>query len=427
VQSGEGLERHMTVGLVPEEIEAEVDKRLRDFARSARLPGFRPGKVPVKIMRQRYGERVLQEVFGELVQSTFSKAVAQEQLRPAGAPHIEPDIDKAGGRYAYKATFEVLPSFELGSLAGKTIKRPVSEVTDGDVDALIERLRVQRQTWSPVERPAEDTDQLTVSYKGSIDGEEFPGGSNENATIVLGSGRMIEGFESGLVGASAGDERVIEVTFPEDYRAESLRGKTASFVVTVHAVAEPLLPELDAEFAKSFGIEDGDLERLREDVRRNMERELKQRIEGRVKQQAMDMLLEANPIELPRVLIQEEIRALKRQTRENVGQSSVELPDALFEEQARRRVALGLIIAEVVKANGIQVDAKRVREAVEDMASTYEEPQEVVDFYYGSKEHLASFESLALEGQVVDWVQEQVAVEDEPMSFKAVTEGPGGA
>jgi trigger factor len=426
VQSGEGLERRMTVGLAQEAIDSEVEKRLRDFARSARLPGFRPGKVPVKVLRQRYGQRLRQEVVGEMVQSSFSQAVAQENLRPAGAPHIEPEIDETGGRYGYTATFEVLPSFELGSLEGKVIKQPVAEVTDADLDALIGRLREQRKTWSPVERAAQSGDKVTISYEGSVDGESFPGGSGKDVEIELGTGRMIPGFESGLVGAAAGEERTLELMFPGDYRAEQLAGKAATFAVTVHEVAEPVLPELDAEFAKSFGVEDGDLERFRNDVRTNMERELKQRIEGRMKQQTMDLLLQANPIELPQVLVTQEIGALREQTSQGIkGSSSFQLPDSLFEEQARRRVALGLIIAEVVKANGIQVDPKRVREAVEDMASTYEDPQEVIDFYYKNKQHLASFESLALEGQVVDWVRERVTVEDEPTSFHAVTEGDG--
>ena len=234
--------------------------------------------------------------------------------------------------------------------------------------------------------------------------------------------RMIEGFESGLIGAMAGELRTLELRFPDDYHADQVKGKTVTFAVTVHSVAESVLPEVDAEFAKSFGIEDGDLERFRQDVRGDMQRELRQRIEARMKQQAMDLLLEANPIELPQVLVKKEIDVLKGQTRQGVGGSRFELPDSLFEEKARRRVALGLIIGEVVKANGIEVDPKRVREAVEDMASTYENPREVVALYYRSKEHLASFQSLALEGQVVDWVQSQVAVQDEQTTFQALTE-----
>lgn len=422
VQSGEGLQRRMTVALEPEGIDAEVDKRLRKLARTARLPGFRPGKVPVKILRGRYGVQLKQEVFGELVQSSFSDAVDQEQLRPAGTPQIEPDIDQTEQRYAYTAVFEVLPQFELGSLQEKSLKRPVVEVTDDDLEAMIQRLRGQRKTWSPVERPAQNADQLTISFTGTLNGEPFEGGSADDTNIELGSGRMIPGFEEELVGAQAGDERRLDLKFPDDYHAEHLKGVAACFDVTVKAVAEPRLPEVNEDFARGFGMEDGDVERFHQDVRQNMERELKQRIDNRIKNQVMDLLLEANQIDLPQVLVEQEIGVLKNQTREKAGGARMELPDDLFQESARRRVALGLIVAEVVKANGIKVDAKRVRAAVEDMASTYERPQEVIDFYYSSKEHLASAESLALEDQVVDWVVAQVRVEDEPGTFKQLTD-----
>jgi trigger factor len=427
VESGEGLERRMTVGLPPESVEAEVEKRLREMARTARLPGFRPGKVPVRVLRQRYGGQLQREVFGELVQSSFAEALSKEHLRPAGSPRIEPDIDHGEKRYAYTAIFEVLPQFELGSLTGKTIKRPVAEVTEPDVDTMIERLRVQRKDWAAVERAAQEGDRLVVSFTGTVDGEAFEGGTGENVRVELGSGRMIPGLESGLVGARAGEERQLDVTFPEDYHREELKGKAAQFDVRVTAVEEPVLPEVNEEFVRAFGIEDGDVARFRQDVRQNMRRELKQRISGRIKQQAMDILLAANPIELPAVLVKEEMRALKDQARQGSAGSRFELPDRLFEEPARRRVALGLLVAEVVRVNGIKVDPERVRAAVEEVAATYEHPQQVVDYYYKNKEHLASFESLALEDEVVDWVLGQVQVEDDPLSFQQLTDSPQAA
>jgi trigger factor len=411
----------MTVDLPPNQIEDQVDKRLRSFARTARLPGFRPGKVPAKILRQRYGAQLRREVFGDLVQSSFGEALTQQSLHPAGAPTIEPKIDDEQNRYSSTAVFEVLPEFELGSLEGRVVKRPVTEVTDADLDEMVERLRNQRKTWNDVDRAAQDGDLVTVSFSGTIDGEPFQGGSSDNAQIELGSGRMIPGFESGLIGASAGDQRTLELRFPEDYPAEHLRAKPVSFAVTVKTVAEPNLPGIDADFARSFGVEDGDVAHFRDDVRRNMERELKQRIQSRIKNGVMDLLLEANQIDLPRVLIKEEIKALKDQARRSIGGGRMELPDELFEENARRRVALGLIIAELVKVNDIKVDPDRVREAVEDMASTYEQPEEVVDYYYRNKEHLRSVESLTLEDQVVDWAMERITVEDEPLSFQALT------
>ncbi len=421
VENGAGLERRMTVALEPEQVEAEVEKRLREFARTARMPGFRPGKIPVKTLRQRYGTQIRGEVFSELMQSTFGQALTEQQLNPVAQPAFSVDMDPEAGRYAYTATFDVLPEFELGSLAGKTLKRPLAAVADADLEALVERLREQRKTFNEVTRPAQDGDRVTLSFVATLVGESepFPGGSGQDFQLVLGSGQMIPGFEAGLVGATAGEERVLELSFPATYHAEHLKGKAASFVVTVQTVAEPQLPEVDAEFAKAFGVEDGDIERFRQDVRANMTRELKQRVEARIKSQALDLLLATNPIEIPRSLVAQEIQALKEQMRQNLrGNTKIELPDNLFEESAQRRVRLGLVLARVVKANEIKADPERVREAVEDLASTYENPKEVVDFYYGSKEHLASVEALALEGQVVDWVLTQVQVEDEPLGFQ---------
>jgi trigger factor len=404
-----------------------VDKRLQQIARNARLPGFRPGKVPMKLLRQRYGEQVQQEVFGELVQSSFSEAVTKEALRPAGMPRIEPDIDRAEKRFGYTAVFEVLPQFELAPLAGKVVKRPVAEVTEADLDAMIERLRTQRQSWEPAHRPAQSGDRLTVAYAGTIDGEAFEGGSSDSSQVELGSGRMIPGFEDGLIGASVGETRSLDIAFPEGYHVPHLAGKPVRFEVTVNAVTEPVLPELNAEFARSFGVEDGDIERFRADVRANMERELKQRIKARIKEGVMDVLVAENAIDIPAVLVSEEVRSLKEQMRQNMGGGRMELPDNLFEDSARRRVALGLIIAEIVKKNGISANAARIREAVEEMASTYEQPQEVIDYYYGDRQRLAPVESLVLEEQVVDWVLGQVAVEDEAMTFPQLTEPSAGA
>lgn len=424
VESGEGLERRMRVSLPAERFDREVEKRLKGIARTAKLPGFRPGKVPLNLLRRRYGGQVQGEVFGELVESSFSEAVRQESLRPAGRPAIEPDIKVEEKTYGYTATFEVLPQIELKPLDGVKVKRPSAEVTDTDMDDMLERLRKQRQTWNPVDRPAQEGDQVRVTFQGAIDGEPFEGGQGTNVPVVLGGGMMIKGFEAGLVGAVKGEEKTLTPSFPDDYRVKSLAGRPASFRIVVESVAEPLLPEVDEAFARGFGVADGDVNRLRRDVRQNMERELKQRIQAKVKHQVMDALIEANPLDLPRVLVHEEIHNLKEQTRRNVGVSgNLELPDQLFEEQARRRVALGLIIAEVVKQQALSVDPERVRETVADMATSYEDPKEVMEFYLGNREQRASIESLVLEDQVVDWVLGQVQVEAEPSTFKDLTEG----
>ena len=423
VESGEGLERRMRVSLSAERFDQEVEKRLKQIARTARLPGFRPGKVPLNLLRRRYAGQVQGEVFGELVESTFAEAVTQESLRPAGRPKIDPEINADEKTYAYTATFEVLPQIELAALDAITVERPAAQVTDDDLDEMIERLRRQRRTWTPTDRPCQPGDQVRVSFVGTVDGEPFDGGEGKSVPVEIGSGMMIEGFEDGLIGCVTGDERTLDLAFPADYRVKSLAGKPASFRLTVESVAEPVLPPVDEALARAFGVEDGDIDHFRRDVRKNMERELKQRVHSRIKHQVMEALIEANQIDLPKALVQQEIASLKQQTRAGVSASgNFELPDSLFEPQARRRVALGLIIAEIVKRHGISADPDRVRETVEDMASTYEDPKEVIDFYMGNREQRASVESLVLEDQVVDWVLQQAKVEEKPYSFKELTE-----
>jgi trigger factor len=426
VESGEGLERRITVDLAPERFEAEVASRLQQVARTARLPGFRPGKVPLKVLRQRFGEQINRDVFGDLMQSSFSEAVGQQQLRPAGPPRVVPSIDQASRRYGYTATFEVLPVIALATLGDWVVRRPVAEVGEADLEAMLDRLRQQRKTWAKVGRPAENGDRVIASFTGTVDGELLPGVSAQDRAIDIGAGQLIPGFDDGLIGVAAGEDRALNLVFPDDYHAKHLAGKPVTFEVSVAAVEGPVVPELGAELARSYGVADGDVERFRQDVRANMERELRSRIQVRLKRQVMDALIEANPLEVPGVLVREEIAALKDQARRNAGSTGMQLPDALFEESARRRVALGLIIAEVVRQHGIVVDSQRVRAAVEDMASTYETPSEVVDYYYSSRQNLATFETMVLEDQVVDWVLGQARVEDEPMSFQQLTEpGPG--
>ena len=426
VEAGEGLARRMTVELPADDVEQQVDQKLREVARQARLPGFRPGKVPMRVLRQRFGESVRGEVLGEMVQSTFPQAVAEQELRPAGQPRIEPDIDTKSGRYAYVARFEVLPEIDLQDLAGKRVARPVAEVADADVERMIERLREQRRTFEDVERPAQDGDRVTISFAGSIDGEPFEGGSGESRQLVLGSGTFIPGFEAQLEGVRAGDERLVEVTFPEDYQNSELAGRAAQFQVSVETVAEPHLPEVDAEFMTAFGIGDGDFERFRADVRTNMERELKQRIESKLKSQVMDALLEANPVDLPEVLINEEIQSLKQQTLQSAGGVNIDLPNELFAESAARRVKLGLVIAEVVKRHELQPSQERVRELVEELASTYERPEDLTRYYYADQQRLASVEAVAMEELVVERMLETADVEEEASSFDALTENGDG-
>jgi len=417
VETLEGLQRKMTVQLPAEKVNEIVDNKLRTIAKQVRLDGFRPGKVPLKVVRQRFGDHARQEAYGELIQSTFYEAASGEKLNPAGEPSIEVRDDDSG--FSYTAEFEVVPEVTLNDLSSATLERMTAEVSDADVDDMLEKLRKQRVTWNRVERAAQDGDQVTVSFIGKVDGEEFEGGSAQNVPIELGAGRMIEGFEQGLLGASAGDERTVHLSFPDDYQAAHLAGKPASFEITVNEVAEPVLPELDEEFAKAFGVEEGGLEKLRADIRENMERELRQKLRSRNKEKVMDLLLENNDFTVPRAMIDSEAQRLKEETKQQMqGQSSVDLPLDIFREQAERRVKLGMLVAAIVDQQKIEVDEERVRSTVDDFAASYESPQELRDWYYADNERLNPVRNLVLEDQVVDWITSQVNVVDQQSSFQ---------
>ncbi len=430
IESGEGLERRMTVKLPSEQLDNEVDKRLKRLARTARLDGFRPGKVPLAIIKKRYSGSVRQEVFGELIESTFYDALKQQDLKPAGEPKIEPIDAKVHDGPGYTAVFEVFPEFELADMSDVCIKRPVAQVTDDDIASMLEKLRKQRVTWNQVERPAAEGDQVKISFQGRIDGETFKGGEADGVHLVLGSKSTIDGFEDGLMGASAGEKRKLDLRFPDDYAEQGLAGKAVVFDVTVAEVNEASLPEIDGEFAKSFGVADGNTDTLRKDIRASMDRELQQRMRGRLKTQVMDALLDANRFDLPGVLVDKEISRMQERARGQLtgGQlaGNMELPREMYEKQASRALALGLIINEIVAKNDIKVDADRVRETVETAAAEYEDPDEVVKWYYGNRDRLATVELKVLEDQVVDWMIEQVRVEDEPSTFEALTESTVG-
>ncbi len=425
VESSEGLERRMTVELPAERVNEEVEKRLKTISHSAKVDGFRPGKVPLSVIRKRYADQVMTEVHGELIKSTYFEALGQEKLHPAGDPVIEPVEKDLGEGFGYTAVFEVVPEIELADMSNITINRPVSEVVDADVEQMIDKLRQQRATWSDVERKSQNGDQLTINFKGSIDGEAFDGGAADNVPLVLGSNSMIEGFEAGLIGTSADDNTTLNVTFPADYQAENLAGKEASFEVEVTKVEEPVLPEIDEEFIKAFGLTDGNVESLTKEIRSNMERELEDKTGALLKEKAMDALIEANEVTLPKSMINQEAQSLKEQTVQNMEQygqkSSVDLPLDLFEEQAKRRVALGLIVTEVIKANEIQLDEERVNDKIATFAKTYEDQQEVIDYYSSNKQQMAVVQNVVLEEQVVDWVLEQVKVVDVESSFEEIT------
>jgi trigger factor len=421
VETTSGLERRMTVGIPADRIENEVNKRLQQTAKRARVDGFRPGKVPMSVIRKRFGASAHQEVIGEVIQSSFYEAIMQEKLNPAGAPSVEPKSMEAGKDFEYVATFEVYPEVTLAGFEAISVERPESEVTEADVDTMLETLRKQNTRFEAVERAAENGDQVTIDFVGKIDGEAFQGGTANGSNLVLGSGRMIPGFEEGLVGAKAGDSLTLKVTFPEDYQNLDLAGKAAEFETTVQAVAAPALPELNDEFFAQFGVNEGGLEGFRAEVRKNMERELRQAIKTKVKGQVMDGLLKTNTVEVPKALISNEIDRLREQAVQQFGGANIQasqLPAELFEEQAKRRVSLGLIVAEVVKQNDIKPDNDRVRAMVEELASAYQEPEQVINWYYQNEQQLGEIQSVVLEEQVVDTVLQKAQVTDKKVAYE---------
>jgi len=427
VEAKEGFERCMTVKVPAERVNEEIDKRLKKIARTVNMDGFRPGKAPISIIRRRYEGQVYDEVFREMLQSSYFEALSQEKLQPAGEPKITPMERVPDEGFSYAATFEVMPEVTLNEMSGITIKRPVTEVADSDVDEMLEKLRKQRISWNEVDRAAEKDDQAIINFKGYIDDELFDGGSADEVPLVLGSNSMIDGFEDGLLGAKAGDTRTLELSFPDNYTAKDLAGKAVKFEVDVVKISESELPALDDEFAKVFAASEEGVEGLKKDIRENMEREIIQRVNANIKQQVMSALLEVNDLDIPNVLIQEEASSLKKQSEARLAANPasqgepIELNQDLFMDEAKRRVTLGMIMGEVIKGNGIEVDADRLREKIELIAADYDDSDEMVKWYYGNREQLNLLENVVLEEQVSDWVVGQVAVEEEKTSFAELT------
>lgn len=424
VESTGSLERRMTVEVPEERVEQEVKSRLQRLARTTKMDGFRPGKVPMHVVKRRYGGQVRQEVIGEVMQSTFYEAVGQENLRPAGLPDIEPRKIDEGENLEYTATFEVFPELELPTLEGVELEKTTAGVTDADVDKMIQTLREQHTDWQPVEREAQDGDRVRIDFRGAIDGEEFSGGRGEDVPVTLGGGRMIEGFEEGLKGAKAGEERSLDLTFPEDYPYDEVAGKQAQFDVTVRQVEAPELPELDEAFAAKFGVTEGGVEALRKEVRDNMERELADAVQGQNKQKVLDRLLELVAVEVPRALVENEAQSLAEQMKQQMhvpqGKEGPDLDTSMFQEQAERRVKLGLLLSELIRQQGLKADPEKVRARVEAIASSYEDPNEVVNWYYSDPRRLQDVESVVLEDAVVDWALEQGEVKESESSFEEV-------
>ena len=427
------LERRLNMSVPVDEIERQIDERLKKLARGIKMSGFRPGKVPLKLVERQYGPQVRSEVVGDALQKTFSEAVKEAKLKVAGYPKIEPlkkdaEAGAAQGAEAdanalqFSATFEVYPEFKTGDLSGATVERPTVSVGDGEVDQTLEILRKQRVKYAVAERAAQKGDQLTIDFEGKIGGETFAGGSAKGFVFVLGEGRMLPAFETAAEGMATDAIKTFEMTFPAEYHGKDVAGKAASFSITVHKVEAPQLPEIDAEFAKGLGVADGDLARMRAEVKANVEREVAKRIKARTKAQALQALHESTPLELPKALVDLETQNMVQQARADLearGLKMEQLPfdPAAFETSAKRRVALGLIIGELANSEGLQPKPDQIRKLIDEQAQSYESPAEVVKWYYMQPQRLTEMEGLALEDNVVNWVLSKAKVVDKAVAF----------
>ncbi|MEH6814394.1 MAG: trigger factor [Motiliproteus sp.] len=422
VETTSTLERQMTVTVPAARIEDDVNSRLKQTASSARIDGFRPGKVPFKVIKRRYGKGARQEVLGEVIQHTFYEALTQEKLKPAGGPSIEAKTDVEGQDFEYVATFEVYPEIELADFSGVEVTKETSVIADADVDKMVDTLQKQQAAYEEADKGAEDGDQVNMDFEGFKGDEAFEGGKAAGHELVIGSSTMIPGFEDGLLGLKAGDEKDLTLSFPADYHAEHLAGQDVLFKIKVNKISSPVVPELNKELFTKFGVEAEDLESFKVEIRNNMERELKLALKNKVKNQVMEALVKVNSLEVPKALIEGEVDRLRQQAVQQFGGGAdmdpSALPAELFSGQAERRVSIGLLVNEVIASKGLKADETKVRATLEEMAQTYEKPQEVIEYYYGNKEQLAQIEALVLEDQVVDSLLEQAKVEEVAVSYE---------
>lgn len=416
------LERRLSISVPRDEISKQVDARLKRVAKTAKIDGFRPGKAPLKVVFQNYGFRIQEEVLGETVERSFGQAVVEQNLQVAGYPRFEPKEGTEGGDFEFVATFEVYPEVKLGDLSGVELQKPTLTVSDAEVDKTVDILRSQRTRYERVERAAAEGDRVIIDFKGAIDGVEFAGGAAENYAFLIGKGQMLPEFEAGVVGMKEGESKDVTVNFPAEYHGKDVAGKTAVFAITVKNVAAAQLPEVDAEFARSLGIADGDVAKMREEVKANLEREVRFRLKARVKETALSAVIDATPIELPKSLVSMEIGRLVEGAQADmqargIDPKMVPFNPALFEAQAKRRVHLGLTLSELVKAEKLEAKPEQVKAIVEDLAQNYEDPSEVVAWYYASPERLAAPTNMALEDNVVDFVLSKAKVTEQAIAF----------
>ncbi|HEX4049598.1 MAG TPA: trigger factor [Steroidobacteraceae bacterium] len=419
-----GLERRLEVAVPGERVAGEVDQRLKHLARTARLKGFRPGKVPYAVVKQQFGSQVHAEAVSALMQSTFHEAVNQQNLRPVAGPRIEPIQVEPGSELRYAAVFEVLPEIAVKPLENLSLERPVASVQDADVDALLERMREQRPRFSEVTRPAREGDRVTIDHVGRIAGAEFAGGTGKGLAVQLGAKQILPELDQALIGMSVGESRTVKTRFPDDYGSAEVAGKEAEFDLTVTRIEERSLPALDDEFAREFGVNEGGFAKLRTEVRANMERELADAVRVRMRDQLFEALHRDNPLEVPRALVEEQVQQLGRQLMQRLGERADPKdlpPKEQFEPNARRRVALGLLLGEIIRAQELKVDRTRLEQRLDALAAQARDPQEVRRQYLGSHEAMRSLESATLEEQAVDWMLGQVKITERPSSFQEIT------
>jgi trigger factor len=425
VETTKGLERRLTISVPAEKVDVEVNNRLRQMSKTQRINGFRPGKVPPSVIQKRFGKSVRQEVAGEIMQRNFVDAIVAEKINPAGRPSFVAKSNEIGKALEFEATFEIYPEVVLQDLETIAVERPAVEVTDADLDEMFVTLQKQHQTWKENKRKTKKGDKLTLDFNGRVDGEEFEGGKAENFELELGAGRMIPGFEKEITGMKSGEEGTIKVTFPDDYHAENLKGKEAEFDIVIHKTEGPVLPKIDEDFAKLFGIEEGGVEALRVEVSKNMGRELTQAVKAKVKTQVIDGLLASHEVGLPSALVAQEVDVLRQQAMQRFqGQMDPknlpELPADMFTDQAERRVKIGLLLGEVIKLNELKVDEEKVNELIASAASAYEDPKEVIEYYANNKELMQQMQNVALEEQAVELLVESAKVTDKKASFNEI-------
>lgn len=424
VESTSELSRKLNIQVPEAEIQEKIETRLKSMAGRVKVDGFRPGKVPRSVLKKQYGGQVREEILSDMIQTTFESAVRQEKLKPAGPPQIIAHKAEEGEGLEYDAIFEVMPEFVVMPLETLAVKRYVSDVTDADVETMVDRLRDQRKTWNAVERASADGDRVTIAFEGWEGEESFTNGRVDDFAVLLGAKQMIPGFEEKLVGVATGEHHEFELAFPEDYPSEKLAGKTGRFVVDVTKVEEPVLPELNDEFVKAFGIEEGGVDAFRADIRGNMEREMRRALKTRSKGSVMDALYGSNPLTLPNVMIQDELNSLAEPYRDSAKQQKQILDEAKLKEHldpvARRRVALALILSQLIDSYAVKLDANRVRDTVYELAQSYEDPEEVVRWYYADRTRLREVENLVMEDQIVDVVLEKANAAEEQIDFQAL-------